>query len=69
MIVIIQSSAAAEAEVKAKQAAEREKLKFMMDQKKLLEEQLAKVRYGLFRYKVDNKSYNLRRNNGVGVRV
>ena len=29
--------------MKAKQAAEREKMKFMMDQKKLLEDQLAKV--------------------------
>ena len=32
-----------EAEAKAKQAAEREKMKFMMDQRKMLEEQLAKV--------------------------
>lgn len=43
---LLQSSAAQEAEAKAKQAAEREKMKFMMDQKKLLEEQLAKVSRG-----------------------
>ena len=43
LLFVEQSSAALEAEAKAKQAAEREKMKFMIDQRKMLEEQLAKV--------------------------